>query len=273
MSEIYTQVKEALTVIRKHTKFKPEIAITLGTGLGSLAKEIKQAVKVPYAEIPHFPVSTVETHEGRLILGMLMGKRVVAMQGRFHRYEGYDLKQVTFPVRVMRALGAKTYMVFSACGGIHRESYPGGLMLLKDHINLMGDNPLIGRNDDRLGPRFPDMFNTYDAKLQDLAQAVAREQKVFLPKGVYAALTGPNLETVAEYRFLEIIGADCVGMSTVPEVIVARHAGMRVLGVGVITDRCVPDQVGAADIQEIIKAAATAEPKLTRLVKGILAKL
>jgi len=273
MSEVYMQVKEALTVIRKHTDFKPEIAITLGTGLGSLAKEIKQAVKIPYADIPHFPVSTVETHAGQLILGNLMGKRVVVMQGRFHRYEGYDLKQVTFPVRVMRALGARLYMVFSACGGIHRECFPGDLLLLKDHINLMGDNPLIGQNDERLGPRFPDMFDAYDTKLQDLAQAVAREQKIFLPKGVYAALTGPTLETVSEYRFLEIIGADCVGMSTVPEVIVARHAGMRVLGIGVITDRCVPDQVGAADIAEIIKAANSAEPKLTRLVKGVLAKL
>lgn len=273
MSVIYDQVQEALTVIRKRTKFKPEIAITLGTGLGALAKEIKGAVRIPYAEIPHFPLSTVETHAGTLILGTLMGKRVVAMQGRFHRYEGYDLKQVTFPIRVMRALGARVYMVFSACGGIQRDCAAGDLMLLKDHINLMGDNPLIGANDERLGPRFPDLYNTYDDKLQALALEVAREQKLTLRRGVYAALTGPCLETVAEYRFLDTIGADCVGMSTVPEVIVARHAGLRVLGIGVITDRCVPDQVGPADIAEIIKAAGAAEPRLTKLIKGVLARI
>ena len=201
-----------------------------------------------------------------------MGKTVVAMQGRFHRYEGYDLKQVTFPVRVMRALGAKTYMVFSACGGMNRKFFAGDLMLIEDHINLMGDNPLLGPNDERLGPRFPDLFNAYDAALRKLAVEVAQEQKLPLHQGVYVALTGPTLETVAEYRFLQSL-ADCVGMSTVPEVIVARHAGLRVLGVGVITDRCVPDQVGPADIREIIRAATAAEPKLTRLVKGILSRI
>lgn len=273
MSETYDQVREAVKVIRKRTAFKPDVAITLGTGLGSLVREIRRAVRIPYAEIPHFPLSTVETHAGQLILGELMGRRVVAMQGRFHRYEGYDLKQVTFPVRVMRALGAKTYMVFSACGGLNRDCYPGDLMLLRDHINLMGETPLIGRNDERLGPRFPDLFNAYDDKLQTLALEVAREQRLALHRGVYAALPGPNLETVAEYRWLQGIGADCVGMSTVPEVIVARHAGLRVLAIGVITDRCVPDQVGPADIANIIRAAKEAEPRLTRLVKGILGRL
>jgi purine-nucleoside phosphorylase len=272
MNGLYEQIQEAVKVIRKRTSLKPEIAITLGTGLGALAKEIKPVVKIPYAEIPHFPLSTVETHAGQLLVGKLMGRTVVAMQGRFHRYEGYELKQVTFPVRVMRALGAKTYMVFSACGGIHRHFFAGDLMLINDHINLMGDNPLLGPNDDRLGPRFPDLFNAYDAGLRTLAVQTAREQKLQLHQGVYAALTGPTLETVAEYRFLQTIGADCVGMSTVPEVIVARHGGMRVLGIGVITDRCVPDQVGPANIQEIIHAAMQAEPKLTRLVKTLLTR-
>jgi len=271
--DLYTQIQEAVTTVRKFTKLKPEIAIILGTGLGALVKDIKKAQKIPYEKIPHFPVSTVETHAGQLIVGTLMGKQVVAMQGRFHRYEGYDFKQITFPVRVMRALGAKTLFVFSACGGINRNFYAGDLALLCDHINLMGETPLVGTNDDRLGPRFPDLFNAYDSKLQALAQEVARDQKIQLHRAVYAALTGPNLETVAEYRFLQIIGADCVGMSTVPEVIVARHADMRVLGIAVVTDRCVPDQVGPANIQEIIQAAMAAEPKLTKLVKEILRRL
>jgi purine-nucleoside phosphorylase len=273
MNALYEQVQEAVKVIRKRTPAKPEVAITLGTGLGALAHEFKPVVKIPYGDIPHFPLSTVETHAGQLLVGKLMGKTVVAMQGRFHRYEGYDLKQVTFPVRVMRALGAKTYMVFSACGGINRDYFAGDLMLLKDHINLMGDNPLIGPNDARLGARFPDLFDAYDAKLRAMAVSLAREQKLPLHQGVYAALTGPTLETVAEYRFLQTIGADAVGMSTVPEVIVARHAGMRVMGIGVITDRCVPDQVGPANIEEIIHAAMKAEPKLTRLVKAVLERL
>ncbi len=273
MPDVYDQIQAAVREIRKHTRLKPEIAITLGTGLGSLARDIRKAVKIPYARLPFFPTSTVETHAGRLLLGTLLGRPVVAMQGRFHRYEGYSLQQVTFPVRVMRALGAKIYMVFSACGGIQRDLCAGDLVLLRDHINLMGDNPLLGPNDDRLGPRFPDMYQAHDAKLLALAQEVAREQKLRLPLGVYAALTGPNLETVAEYRYLQTLGADCVGMSTVPEIIVARHSGMRVLGIGVITDACVPDLVGPANIQEIIRAAVRAEPKLTRLVKGIIGRL
>ncbi len=273
MTELYDQVKEASKAIRRHTRLKPEVAIILGTGLGALAEDIKQAVAVPYREIPHFPLSTVETHAGRLLLGTLMGRRVVAMQGRFHCYEGYDYRQITFPVRVMRDLGAKTLMVFSACGGINRNYYPGELVLLSDHINLLSGNPLIGKNDERLGPRYPDMYNAYDDKLQGLAQNIAREQKILLHRGVYAALTGPNLETAAEYRFLQTMGADCVGMSTVPEVIVARHAGMRVLGISVVTDRCVPDQLGPADISAIIQAAVQAEPMLTRLVKEIVRRI
>lgn len=273
MAGLYDEIQEAVAAVRQRTAFVPEIAIILGTGLGALAHDIQDAVTIPYAQIPHFPLSTVETHAGQLLLGNLMGKRVVAMQGRFHRYEGYDQKQITFPVRVMHALGSKILMVFSACGGINRHFHPGDLALLSDHINLMGETPLIGRNDDRLGPRFPDLFNAYDADLQAQAMQVARELQIGLHRAVYAALPGPCLETVAEYRWLQIIGADCVGMSTVPEVIVARHAGLKVLGIAVVTDRCVPDQVGPADIAEIIRAAMAAEPKLTQLVKTIISKL
>lgn len=273
MAELYDQIQEAVAAIRKQTPLVPEVAVILGTGLGALAHDIQEAVTIPYGQIPHFPLSTVETHAGQLLLGNLVGKRMVAMQGRFHRYEGYDLKQVTFPVRVMHALGAKTLMVFSACGGINRHFHPGDLALLSDHINLMGETPLIGPNDDRLGPRYPDLYNAYDAELQTKALQVARELKMNLHRAVYAALPGPNLETVAEYRWLQTIGADCVGMSTVPEVIVARHAGLKVLGIAVVTDRCVPDQVGPANIEEIVRAAMAAEPRLTQLVKSIISKL
>jgi len=273
MPELYNRIQEAVTAVRGVTPLEPEIAIILGTGLGALAKDIQDAVAISYEKIPNFPLSTVETHAGQLLLGTLMGKRVVAMQGRFHRYEGYDLQQVTFPVRVMKALGAQTLMVFSACGGIHRDFEPGDLMMIADHINLMGENPLVGPNDERLGPRYPDMYNAYDRGLQTLAWEIAMDMKIRLHRGVYAALVGSCLETPAEYRFLQTIGADCVGMSTVPEVIVARHSGMRVLGIGVITDSCVPDRVGPANISEIIKAAMDAEPRLTALVKEIVRRL
>ncbi|MEW6515698.1 MAG: purine-nucleoside phosphorylase [candidate division FCPU426 bacterium] len=273
MPELYDQIQESVAAIRQRTSLVPEVAIILGTGLGALAHDLQETVTIPYAQIPNFPLSTVETHAGQLLLGTLMGKRVVAMQGRFHRYEGYDQKQITFPVRVMHALGAKILMVFSACGGINRHFHPGDLALLSDHINLMGETPLMGPNDERLGPRYPDLYNAYDAELQTLAMQAARELKIGLHRAVYAALPGSNLETVAEYRWLQIIGADCVGMSTVPEVIVARHAGLKVLGIAVVTDRCVPDQVGPANIEEIVRAAMGAEPKLTQLVKTIIAKL
>ncbi len=270
MTELVDQVKEALAVIRQKTKAKPAVAMVLGTGLGALAGEIKNKVVIPYETIPYFPLSTVESHAGKLLVGTLMGKTVVAMQGRFHRYEGYSLQQITFPLRVMHAMGAKTLAVFSACGGINRAFYPGDLVMISDHINLLGDNPLIGPNDDRLGPRFPDMYNAYDQGFQNLLMETARDLKIKLHQGVYAALSGPCLETAAEYRFLQTIGADCVGMSTVPEVIVARHSGMKVLGIAVVTDRCVPDQLGPASVPEIIKAAMGAQPRLTRLTKAII---
>jgi purine-nucleoside phosphorylase len=249
------------------------LAIVLGTGLGGLAEEIEAETVIPYEEIPDFPVPTVESHSGRMLLGHLSGQPVVAMQGRFHRYEGYSFQQVAFPVRVMRDLGAETLIVSNACGGMNPMWDVGDLMLIADHINLLGDNPLIGPNLDELGPRFPDMSEPYDLGLQRLALDVAKDEKITLRRGVYVAVAGPNLETRAEYRFLRLIGADVVGMSTVPEVIVAVHGGMRVLGVSIITDSCLPDALKPASVEEIIRVAGEAEPKLTSLIKNVVARL
>ena len=270
---LYDRMQAAAEVVRGRSALTPEVALILGTGLGGLAREIAVEAEVPYAEIPGFPLSTVESHAGRLLLGRLAGRPVVAMQGRFHRYEGYDLQQVTFPVRVMHALGARTLIVSNACGGMHPLWAPGDLVLLSDHINLLGDNPLVGPNDERLGPRFPDMSAPYDAELRALARAAALELGIVLREGVYAAVPGPNLETRAEYRMLRAIGADVVGMSTVPEVIVANHQGMRTAGISIITDQCLPDALEPADIGRIIETAARAEPQLTRLVTTITERL
>lgn len=267
------RVEEAAATVRERFGAVPEVAVILGTGLGRLGAEIETAVAIEYADIPHFPLSTVESHAGRLLCGRLAGKTVIAMQGRFHRYEGYTLQQVTFPVRVLRALGARTLVVSNACGGMHPLWRAGDLMLIADHINLLGDNPLTGPNDDRLGARFPDMSDAYDAQLRVVAREVALARGIELREGVYVAVSGPNLETRAEYRFLRAIGADVVGMSTVPEVIVAVHAGMRVLGVSIITDMCLPDALEPATVEKIIAVANGAEPKLTRLVSGVLERL
>ncbi|HET7229438.1 MAG TPA: purine-nucleoside phosphorylase [Longimicrobium sp.] len=267
------QIGEAAEAIRAHTAAGPRVGVILGTGLGALADRIAVETAIPYAEIPHFPLSTVESHSGRLLFGTLGGKQVVAMQGRFHRYEGYTLQQVTFPVRVMKALGVDTLIASNACGGMNPLWTPGDLMLMADHINLLGENPLTGPNDDALGPRFPDMSQPYDLELQHLAREVALELKIPLRGGVYVAVAGPNLETRAEYRMLRAMGADVVGMSTVPEVIVARHGGMRVMGVSIITDACLPDALEEADIATIIATANRAEPNLTRLVVGVVARL
>jgi purine-nucleoside phosphorylase len=266
-------INAAADAVRARFARVPEVAIVLGTGLGGLAREIDVAATVEYAEIPGFPLSTVESHAGRLLCGTLGGKPVVAMQGRFHRYEGYSLQQVTFPVRVLRALGADTLIVSNACGGMREEWAAGDLMVIADHINLLGDNPLVGENDDRLGVRFPDMSAPYDAELRALAHAVAREQGTVLREGVYVAVTGPNLETRAEYRMLRGIGADVVGMSTVPEVIVAVQGGMRVLGLSIITDQCIPETLVPAELATIIATAGRAEPRLTALVRGVLERL
>ncbi len=266
-------VNAAADVVRAQCEAVPDVAIVLGTGLGGLAREIDVAATVEYAEIPGFPLSTVESHAGRLLCGALGGKSVVAMQGRFHRYEGYSLQQVTFPIRVLRALGAETLVVSNACGGMREEWAPGDLMLIADHINLLGDNPLIGPNDDRLGPRFPDMSNPYDPALRALAREVALTRRITLREGVYVAVQGPSLETRAEYRMLRAMGADVVGMSTVPEVIVAVHGGMRVLGISIITDACLPDALEPATVEQIIAVASRAEPHLTELVQGVLERL
>jgi len=250
-----------------------EAAIILGTGLGALADEIAVETIIDYSDLPNFPLSTVESHKGRLLCGTLNGRTVVAMQGRFHRYEGYSLQQVTFPVRVLRALGAETLIVSNACGGMHPLWAPGDLMLIADHINLLGDNPLIGPNDDTLGPRFPDMSEPYDGALRAIAREVAVANGITLREGVYAAVQGPNLETRAEYRLLRTLGADVVGMSTVPEVIVARHGGMRVLGLSIITDQCLPDALAAASLEQIVSVARLAEPKLSAVVKGVVGRL
>ena len=267
------RVEQAADVVRARFGKKPDAAIILGTGLGGLAAKISVDVTVEYADIPGFPLSTVESHAGRLLCGTLSGKTVVAMQGRFHRYEGYSLGQVTFPVRVLRALGARTLIVSNACGGMHPLWAPGDLMLIADHINLLGDNPLVGPNDDRLGPRFPDMSEPYDGRLREVARRVAAEQRITLREGVYVAVPGPNLETRAEYRYLRGVGADVVGMSTVPEVIVAVHGGMRVLGISIITDQCLPDALEAASVEKIIAVAGRAEPSLTSVVCGVLERL
>jgi len=267
------RIAESVAAIRGRTAAAPAIGIILGTGLGALAERIAVETSIPYGELPHFPLSTVESHSGRLLFGTLGGKPVMAMQGRFHRYEGYSLQQATFPVRVMRALGVETLVVSNACGGMNPLWAPGELMLMADHINLLGESPLTGPNDDALGPRFPDMSQPYDHALQRLAREVALEEKIPLRSGVYVAVPGPNLETRAEYRMLRAMGADVVGMSTVPEVIVARHGGMRVLGISIITDACLPDALEEADIATIIATAGRAEPNLTRLVEGVVARL
>lgn len=267
------RVAEAVAALRARTDAAPAVAVILGTGLGGLADRIEVETSVPYTEIPHFPLSTVESHSGRLLFGRLGGKPVVAMQGRFHLYEGYTPQQVSFPVRVMRALGAETLVVSNACGGMNPLWTPGDLVLLTDHINLLGDNPLVGPNDDALGPRFPDMSAPYDEALRDLAISVALERGITLRRGVYVAVPGPNLETRAEYRMLRQLGADVVGMSTVPEVIVAVHGGMRVMGVSIITDACLPDALEVADIGRIIATAREAEPRLTALVEGVVARM
>ncbi len=267
------RIDAASGAVRARFAPTPEVAIILGTGLGGLAEEIDVAAAFDYADLPAFPLSTVESHAGRLLCGTLGGKTVVAMQGRFHRYEGYSLQEVSFPVRVLRALGARALIVANACGGMHPLWSPGDLMLIADHINLLGDNPLVGAHDESFGSRFPDMSEPYDPALRAAARAVAAEQGTVLREGVYVAVPGPNLETRAEYRMLRSFGADVVGMSTVPEVIVAVQGGMRVLGLSIITDQCLPDALEPASVERIIATAKLAEPRLTALVRGVVERL
>ncbi len=273
MLYLFDQIAEAVTSIQQRFSLKPRAGIILGSGLGNVAHDIEGAVTFPYEELPHFPRSTAIGHKGQLVCGRLAGVPVVAMEGRFHAYEGYSLQQITFPVRVMKALGADLLIVSNACGGMNPQYRCGDIMVIEDHINLLNGNPLIGINDDRLGPRFPDMSGPYDPVLIEQALEIARRENFAAQRGVYVAVTGPNLETRAEYRFLRTIGADVVGMSTVPEVLVAVHAGMRVLGLSVITDMCLPDALKPAHVAEILAVAATAEPKLRVIVRGILTGL
>jgi len=270
MSELIQKINETLEVIRKKTTKNYEVGIILGTGLGGLVKDIKIEHEIDYGELPHFPLSTVESHHGKLIFGKIADKNVVAMQGRFHYYEGYSMQQITYPVRVMKFLGVKTLLVSNACGGMNPLYRRGDIMLMVDHINLLGDNPLIGKNEDELGPRFPDMSEPYNLELIKIAEDVALKNQVKVQKGVYVAVPGPNLETKAEYRFLRSIGADVVGMSTIPENIIANHMGMKVLGLSIITDECFPDSLKPALLEEIIAAANEAEPKMTLIMKEVI---
>lgn len=273
MSTLKSKINETLAVLKTKIKDNYETGIILGTGLGGLVKEIEIEHTFEYGDLPHFPVSTVESHHGRLIFGKIGGKNVIAMQGRFHFYEGYTMQQITYPVRVMKSLGVKNLLVSNACGGMNPLFKKGDIMLITDHINLLGDNPLIGPNDEDFGPRFPDMSEPYNNELIALAEKIALDNKLKVQKGVYVAVPGPNLETKAEYRFLRNTGADVVGMSTIPECIVANHMGMRVLGFSIITDECFPEALKPVELSEILAVANEAEPKMTLIMKEVVKSL
>lgn len=267
------KIQETTNYLIEKIDIKPTIGIVLGTGLGGLVKHIKIKKAFDYSKIPHFPISTVEFHKGRLIFGLLGNRRVMVMQGRFHYYEGYSAKEIAYPIIIMKKLGVKYLIISNAAGGLNPDFSAGDIMLITDHINLLFDNPLRGPNEPNLGPRFPDMFNCYEPKFIRLAEKVAQKNNIFIKKGVYVGVPGPNLETRAEYRFLRIIGADAVGMSTVPEVIMARYLDLKVLGISVITDMGIADALKPASILKIIMAAKKAEPNLIKIVKGVVANL
>ena len=267
------QINETVSYIIKKIDFNPQIGIVLGTGLGGLATEISSVASLPYGEIPNFPISTVKGHEGRLIFGNLGGKRVVAMQGRFHYYEGYTMQELTFPIRVLKQLGIELLILSNAAGGVNPDYAIGDLMIIKDHINLMGKNPLLGPNDDNVGPRFPDMSEAYDKKIIRHFTKIARHHNVHFQTGVYAAVSGPTFETPAEYKYIRVIGADAVGMSTVPEAIVARHMALPVFAVSVISDLGVEGKIVEISHQEVIEAASSVEPKMTLILKQMVSEL
>lgn len=271
--EYLDKIKQAAQFINSKILRCPDVAVVLGTGLGALAEEIENSTVIPYDEIPNFPVSTAPGHAGKLIAGFIGDKYVAAMSGRFHYYEGYSMKEVTLPIRVFRSMGINTLIVSNACGGMNPEFKAGDLMLITDHINLMGDNPLIGTNMDEFGPRFPDMSEAFNRGLINMAQKVAAVLGTELKKGVYVAVSGPNFETPAELRMLRAMGADAVGMSTVPEVIVANHSGMRVLGISCVTDMAIADGLEPLDGQKVIEIANRTKPIFTKLVKGIIKEL
>lgn len=264
--------KESVAYIQSQTKVNPSVGIILGTGLGGLVKEIKIIDEIPYENIPNFPVSTVESHSGKLIFGELGGKHVVAMQGRFHYYEGYSLQQVTFPVRVMKLLGIEKLFVSNASGGVNPDFEIGEIMIMNDHINLFPGNPLIGKNIDEMGPRFPDMSDAYDENMIELAVQIAKENNIRVAVGCYAGMTGPTLETPSEYKYVRIIGADAVGMSTVPEVIVARHMEIPCFAISIITDLGVPGKIEKVSVQDVINVASKQEPKMTIIMKELIAR-
>lgn len=268
-----TQFKESVAFIKTRTNVEPTIGIILGTGLGGLVKEIKVIDEIPYQDIPNFPVSTVESHSGKLIFGELGGKKVVAMQGRFHFYEGYNMQQVTFPVRVMKLLGIERLFVSNASGGVNPDFIVGEIMIQNDHINLFPAHPLIGKNFDELGPRFPDMSEPYDADMISLAQKIAAENDIRVAVGTYAGLTGPTLETPAEYSYVRAIGADAVGMSTVPEVIVARHMDIPCFAISIITDLGVPGKIQKVSVQDVIEVASRQEPKMTLIMRELISRI
>jgi purine-nucleoside phosphorylase len=270
---LYDQVQAAAQAIGRIVGKTPRAAVILGTGLGGLAQQIKDVKELPYHGIPHFPVSTVKSHAGRVVTGTLNGTPVLAFDGRFHFYEGWNFEQITLPVRVAKAIGAGALFLGGAVGGMNPQHEKGDLILIEDHINLFPGNPLIGPNDERLGPRFPDMCAPYDKQLLTRAEEICLEEHIRAHRGVYVGVPGPNLETRAEYRLLRAAGADVVGMSTVPEVLVAVHAGLRVFAASIITDRCLPDALEPASLEEIIKVANAAEPKLTKLVSKLIAEV
>lgn len=273
MQRLVKKIDEAIEFLKPQVAQSPQVGLILGTGLGDFSQQIKQSASIDYESIPHFPRSTVESHAGQLVLGTLNGTPIVAMEGRFHFYEGYSMKEVTFPVRVMQALGVETLIVTNAAGGMNPQYQLADIMIIEDHINLMGDNPLRGINDDRLGIRFPDMSAPYDHELIKRAEQTALELQIRTQTGVFVAVTGPNLETRAEYRMLRQMGADCVGMSTVPECIVANHASMKVLGLSVVTDICLPDALEPVDISSILKIAADGGQKLARLIPKLIEQI
>ena len=272
-SRLHQQLEETVQAITARTTFRPRIAIVLGSGLGGLTKSLAVEAEFDYARLPHMSQVTAPGHESKLVLGTVADHRVAVLAGRFHYYEGHRAEQISYPVRLVRALGADTLILTSIVGSMNSKMPPGSLMMLEDHINLMGVNPLIGPNDETIGPRFPDMSEPYDPMLRKLAREIATAQKIALHEGVYGAVLGPNLETRAEYRFLRQIGADVVGMSMVPEVLVARHAGLQVLAITVVSDACIPEQLKPASVEELLRVAAATEPKLTALLHGVISRL
>ena len=268
---MYKQIKEAVQFIKTKTNFQPKVGIILGTGLGNLTDDIETVVEIDYSEIPHFPVSTVQSHKGKLIFGILGEKPIIAMAGRFHFYEGYSMKQVTFPVRVMKFLGIESIIISNVSGSTNAKIEAGDIVLVKDHINLQPENPLRGENDERLGIRFPDMLKTYDRPMIEMAKEIAAKNDIKVHEGVYVGLQGPNLETPAEYRMLNILGGDLVGMSTVPEVIVARHSGLKVFVISVVSNKCFPiEEITETTVEAVIALAQKAEPKMRLIVTELL---